>query len=98
MFLPEGEVAAKPTEGSLVRGRRSSQSHHQIPLAKHLCSYYVPIMIYRPPPLHLGEMIAPIFTPARVARLAQSLKVTKGNRKTAFHGEVCYLRGGVILH
>ena len=27
-----------------------------------------------------------------------TLKVTKGNRKTAFHGEVCYLRGGVILH
>ena len=55
-------------------------------------------MLYQSPPLDPGEMIAAIFTPARVARLAQSLKVTKGNRKTAFHGEVCYLRGGVILH
>ena len=49
-------------------------------------------MIYQSLPLHLGEMIAPTFTPARVAHLAQNLKVTKGNRKTAFHGEVCYLR------
>ena len=51
------------------------------------------------PPLHPGEKIAPTSAPARVARLVQSLKVTKGNRNIVLQGEVCYLRGrfGIAL-
>ena len=82
-FLPEGEVAAKPTEGSFVRRGVQAKAITN-PLAKRTCSYYVLFMPYHPPPpLQPSETIAPTFTPARVARLGQSLKVTKGNRNTA---------------